>query len=174
MAPSPLAMAPRDLPPLTAAPVPCCAMVGEGVTRGGSSCPRALQSHAQLRPRPPPPPPPPPWGWRGEGEETWRFRGRQEGICSTRSPTFLLPPLAAGAAEGGRGPAAPAPPPFSSISLLRSSRSSVSRPSVHVPPVATVRAAPVARVSAASAVASYLLSSHSPASSSSLALCECL
>ncbi|CAI7759350.1 unnamed protein product, partial [Closterium sp. NIES-54] len=26
MAPSPLAMAPRDLPPLTAAPVPCCAM----------------------------------------------------------------------------------------------------------------------------------------------------
>ncbi|CAI7797954.1 unnamed protein product [Closterium sp. NIES-54] len=40
-------------------------------------------------------------------------------------------------------------------------------------PVATVRAAPVARVSAASADASYLLSSHSPASSS-LALCECL
>ncbi|CAI7751365.1 unnamed protein product, partial [Closterium sp. NIES-53] len=63
MASSPLAMAPRDLPPLTAAPVPCCNMVGEGVARGGSSCPRALQSHAQLRPHPPPPPP---WGQRGE------------------------------------------------------------------------------------------------------------
>ncbi|CAI7825074.1 unnamed protein product, partial [Closterium sp. NIES-53] len=72
MDPSPLAMAPRDLPPLTATPVPCCNMVGEGVARGGSSCPRALQSHAQLRPRPPPPPPPPPWGWRGEGVRGWR------------------------------------------------------------------------------------------------------
>ncbi|CAI7864257.1 unnamed protein product [Closterium sp. NIES-53] len=66
MAPSPLAMAPRDLPPLTAASVPCCNMVGEGVARGGSSSPRALQSHAQLSPRPLPPPPPPPWGRRGE------------------------------------------------------------------------------------------------------------
>ncbi|CAI7808123.1 unnamed protein product [Closterium sp. NIES-53] len=40
-------------------------------------------------------------------------------------------------------------------------------------PVATVRAAPVARVSAASLVVSYLHSSHSP-SSSSLALCDSL
>ncbi|CAI7873655.1 unnamed protein product [Closterium sp. NIES-53] len=39
--------------------------------------------------------------------------------------------------------------------------------------VATVRAAPVARVSAASLVVSYLLSSHSP-SSSSLTVCDCL
>ncbi|CAI7864102.1 unnamed protein product, partial [Closterium sp. NIES-54] len=40
-------------------------------------------------------------------------------------------------------------------------------------PVATVRAAPVARVSAASPVVSCLLSSHSP-SSSSLTICDCL
>ncbi|CAI7853899.1 unnamed protein product [Closterium sp. NIES-53] len=40
-------------------------------------------------------------------------------------------------------------------------------------PVATVRAAPVARVSAASPAVSYLLSSHSP-SSSSLVLCDSL
>ncbi|CAI7925395.1 unnamed protein product [Closterium sp. NIES-53] len=70
MAPSPLAMAPRDLPPLTAALMPCCNMVGEGVARGGSSCLCALQLHAQLRPRSPPPPP---WGWRGEGERGWRM-----------------------------------------------------------------------------------------------------
>ncbi|CAI7737706.1 unnamed protein product, partial [Closterium sp. NIES-53] len=62
-APSPLASAPRDLSPLAAAPVPRHIMEGTGVARGGSSCPRALQSHAQLRPRPPPPPP---WGWGGE------------------------------------------------------------------------------------------------------------
>ncbi|CAI7744964.1 unnamed protein product [Closterium sp. NIES-54] len=48
-------------------------MVGKGVARGGSSCPRALQSHAQLRPRPPPPPPPPPWGRGGEGVRGWRM-----------------------------------------------------------------------------------------------------
>ncbi|CAI7747278.1 unnamed protein product [Closterium sp. NIES-53] len=70
MAPSPLAMGPRDLPPLTAAPVPCCNMVGEGMARGGSFCLHALQSHTQLRPRPPPPPP---WGWRGEGVRGWRM-----------------------------------------------------------------------------------------------------
>ncbi|CAI7820401.1 unnamed protein product [Closterium sp. NIES-54] len=40
-------------------------------------------------------------------------------------------------------------------------------------PVATLRAAPVARVSTASPVVSYLLSSHSP-SSSSLTVCDCL
>ncbi|CAI7926243.1 unnamed protein product [Closterium sp. NIES-53] len=40
-------------------------------------------------------------------------------------------------------------------------------------PVATVRAAPIARVSAASPVISYLHSSHSP-SSSSLTVCDCL
>ncbi|CAI7875080.1 unnamed protein product [Closterium sp. NIES-54] len=38
-------------------------------------------------------------------------------------------------------------------------------------PVATMRATPVARVSAASPVVSYLLSSHSP-SSSSLTVCD--
>ncbi|CAI7790892.1 unnamed protein product, partial [Closterium sp. NIES-54] len=48
-------------------------MEGKGVARGVtvSSCPRALQSHAQLRPRPPPPPPPPPWGRGGEGVRGW-------------------------------------------------------------------------------------------------------
>ncbi|CAI5512165.1 unnamed protein product [Closterium sp. Naga37s-1] len=50
-----------------------------------------------------PPPPPLPWGWRGEGGEAWRSKGRQEGICSTRSPTLLLPPPAAGTAVGGEG-----------------------------------------------------------------------
>ncbi|CAI7882615.1 unnamed protein product, partial [Closterium sp. NIES-54] len=73
VAPSPLASAPRDLSPLAAAQVPCRIMVGKGVARGGSSCPRALQSHAQLRPRPPPPPPPPPWGRGGEGVRGWRI-----------------------------------------------------------------------------------------------------
>ncbi|CAI5490519.1 unnamed protein product [Closterium sp. Naga37s-1] len=130
MAPSPLAMAPRDLPPLTAAP---CNMVGEGVARGGSSCPRALQSHAQLRPRPPPLPP---WGCSGgEGMgvagvanllSPERLLHRPfsylppaagaavggEGICGTSPPPPpLLPFPAAGAAVGGRGSAAPAPPP---------------------------------------------------------------
>ncbi|CAI7797545.1 unnamed protein product [Closterium sp. NIES-54] len=68
-APSPLASAHRDLLPLAAAPVPRRIMEGKGVARGVtvSSCPRALQSHAQLRPRPPPPSPPPPWGRGGEG-----------------------------------------------------------------------------------------------------------
>ncbi|CAI7873691.1 unnamed protein product [Closterium sp. NIES-53] len=96
MVPSPLAMAPRNLPPLTAAPVPCCNMVGEGVARGGSSCPRALQSHAQLRPRPPPPPQ---WGWQGEAEGgrgsaaptgDLEVRGGGEG-CVSRRPS-LSPP----------------------------------------------------------------------------------
>ncbi|CAI7806290.1 unnamed protein product, partial [Closterium sp. NIES-53] len=104
---------------------------------------------AVARAAPPPPPSPPSplsmgTGGRGNVERQWG-----EGICSTSPPpappSLLLPPPTAPAVMGGRGSA-----------------------------VATVHTAPVARVSAASAVASYLLSSHSPASSSSLALCECL
>ncbi|CAI7844373.1 unnamed protein product [Closterium sp. NIES-54] len=73
-------------------------MVGEGVARGGSSCPRALQSHAQLRPPPPPPfPPLPPL--HGDGGE----RGRKLG----------------GSGGGRRGSAAPGPPLFSYLPLLR-------------------------------------------------------
>ncbi|CAI7892896.1 unnamed protein product [Closterium sp. NIES-54] len=102
-------------------------MKGKGVARGvtDSSCPRALQSHAQLRPRPPPPSSPPPWGRRRDVVRGWRM-GRQEGICSTSPPhpPFLLHPWGVkdcGAAVGGRGSATPAPPapPFSYLPLLR-------------------------------------------------------
>ncbi|CAI7870301.1 unnamed protein product [Closterium sp. NIES-54] len=72
-------------------------MKGKGMARGGSSCPRALQSHAQLRPRPPPPLPPPPWGRGGEGVRGWRMWE----------------------AGGDLQYHPPPPPPFSSISLLR-------------------------------------------------------
>ncbi|CAI7853023.1 unnamed protein product [Closterium sp. NIES-54] len=97
-------------------------MKGKGVTRGGSSCPRALQSHAQLRPCPPPPLPPPLWGQGGEGVRGWRMclsnsscrhassslspcrtlswegggslevKEVVEGICSTSPPPAPLPP----------------------------------------------------------------------------------
>ncbi|CAI7835116.1 unnamed protein product [Closterium sp. NIES-53] len=111
MALSPLAMAPSDLPPLTATPVPCCNMVGEGVARGGSSCPRALQSHQQhllprllslsLRTL----------CWERGG--SLEVQGEAGGDLQHQAPpTLLLPPPVAGAAEGGRGSAAPTPPPL--------------------------------------------------------------
>ncbi|CAI7881813.1 unnamed protein product, partial [Closterium sp. NIES-53] len=81
----------------------------------------------------------------------WKFRGRQEGICSP--PPFLLHPWGVkecGAAVGG-GDLQYQPPPR--------------------PPLPSPTSPYCTRTSA---VASYLLSSHSPASSSSLALCECL
>ncbi|CAI5521321.1 unnamed protein product [Closterium sp. Naga37s-1] len=132
MAPSPLAMAPRDLPPLTAASVPCCNMVGEGVARGGSSCLRALQSSGGEAICHPPaadaavgggdlqhqPPPAPPFSsisllrvqqW-GEGMAV-------AGVANLLSPERLLHrpfsylPPAAGAAVGGEGICSTSPPP---------------------------------------------------------------
>ncbi|CAI7857088.1 unnamed protein product [Closterium sp. NIES-53] len=108
-------MAPRDLLPLTAAPVPYCNMVGEGVARGGSSCPRALQSHAQLRPRPPPPPS---MGMAGRGCEGVADVPQQQQLPPHLLLSLSLPHLVVG--EGGelggsgggrKGSAAPAPPP---------------------------------------------------------------
>ncbi|CAI7860861.1 unnamed protein product [Closterium sp. NIES-53] len=115
-------MAPRDLPPLTAAPVPCCAMVSEGVARGGSSCPHALQSHAQLRPRPPPPPPPPSMGMAGRGGGNLEVQGEAGGDLQHQVPHLSPTSPCCGSSRGGEGTCStcpPAPPPFSSISLLR-------------------------------------------------------
>ncbi|CAI7774623.1 unnamed protein product, partial [Closterium sp. NIES-53] len=90
-----------------------------GVARGGSSCPRALQSHAQLRPRPPPPLPPPAWGRGGEGVRGWRMC-LSSNSCRRASSSLSLPAAPCvgrgggglGSSGGGRrGSAAPAPPP---------------------------------------------------------------
>ncbi|CAI7929059.1 unnamed protein product [Closterium sp. NIES-54] len=82
----------------------------------------------------------------------------QQGVCEKGGETVR------GRLGGGsRRVACSASSPEATISVVRRLQS----------PVATVHAAPVARVSAASPVVSYLFSSHSP-SSSSLTVCDCL
>ncbi|CAI7824980.1 unnamed protein product, partial [Closterium sp. NIES-53] len=121
---SPLASAPCNPSPLAVAPVPCSILKGKGVARGGSPCPRALQSHAQLRPRPPPPPPPPPWGRGGEGVRGWRMclsssscRRAFSSLSPCRTLCWERGGELGSSGGGRRGSAAPAPPapPFSSI-----------------------------------------------------------
>ncbi|CAI7843776.1 unnamed protein product [Closterium sp. NIES-53] len=105
MAPSPLAMAPRDLPPLTAAPVP--------FTRAAP-------------PPPPSPPSPPSMGTAGRGCEGVADVPQQQQLPLRLLLSLSVPHLVLG--EGGelggsgggrRGSAAPAPPPFSYLPLLR-------------------------------------------------------
>ncbi|CAI7750222.1 unnamed protein product [Closterium sp. NIES-53] len=95
--------------------------------------------------------------------------------CTAPPPPLSPPSPAAGAAVGGGyGGGGCVNGPLILLLLRLPLLQLPLRGSGDTAPVATVRAAPVARVSAASADASYLLSSHSPASSSSssLALCE--
>ncbi|CAI7811115.1 unnamed protein product, partial [Closterium sp. NIES-53] len=96
---------------------------GKGVARGGSSYPRALQSHAQLRPRPPPPPP---WGQEGEGVRGWRMclsssscRHASSSLSPCRTLCWERGGELGSSGGGGRGSAAPAPPPFLLHPLLQ-------------------------------------------------------